>query len=235
MRGAENRTKVLVAADSALARAGLEAVVREASAMLRLAGPATDLSSAIREVEEHEPDVVLLVLDDDRQLSFVSAISGRVSSNGARRSVSASTALGVVVLAEDSLAREALEHGARSVLPLDSASEEIVAAVFAAAAGLVTLRPEAAELIMENAARRPGVDAARSGSVDGFAEEALTARELEVLNLVAEGAGNKEIAARLRISEHTVKFHVASIFSKLGAESRTEAVALGVRRGLILL
>jgi DNA-binding NarL/FixJ family response regulator len=65
--------------------------------------------------------------------------------------------------------------------------------------------------------------------------EALTPRESEVLQMLASGLANKEIAARLTISEHTVKFHVASILGKLGAGSRTEAVSLGIRRGLVLL
>ena len=67
------------------------------------------------------------------------------------------------------------------------------------------------------------------------AGEALTPRELEVFAMLAEGAGNKAIAWKLGISEHTVKFHVASIMSKLSATSRTEAVAIGIRRGLIML
>lgn len=67
------------------------------------------------------------------------------------------------------------------------------------------------------------------------AEEPLTARELEVLDLIAEGLPNKAIAARLSISEHTVKFHVSSICGKLGAENRTDAVRRAVRRGLITL
>lgn len=210
-------------------------MVREASTLLRLAGPATALSSAAREAAEREPDVVLLAVDDDSQLEAVSAISGRDSAGTMRGSAPPPVAPGIIVLAEDALAREALRRGARAVLPRESAPEEIVAAVFAAAAGLVALRPETAELVIGNEPRRPAFNSTRPGSVDGFSEEALTPRELEVLNLVAEGAGNKEIATRLRISEHTVKFHVASILSKLGAASRTEAVALGVRRGLILL
>jgi len=65
--------------------------------------------------------------------------------------------------------------------------------------------------------------------------EPLTAREHQVLGMLGAGLGNKEIASRLKISEHTAKFHVASILGKLGASSRTEAVAIGLRRGLILL
>jgi DNA-binding NarL/FixJ family response regulator len=65
--------------------------------------------------------------------------------------------------------------------------------------------------------------------------EPLTSREREVLQLLARGLGNKEIAAGLKISEHTVKFHVASILGKLGASTRTEAVTVGLRRGLVLI
>ena len=65
--------------------------------------------------------------------------------------------------------------------------------------------------------------------------QALTPREIEVLGMLAEGLGNKAIAKRLIISEHTVKFHVSSIFTKLNASSRTEAVTLGARQGLIML
>jgi two-component system, NarL family, response regulator YdfI len=70
---------------------------------------------------------------------------------------------------------------------------------------------------------------------DGLPGEPLTEREVQVLGMLAEGLGNKIIAARLDISEHTVKFHVSSILAKLGADSRTEAVTRGVREGLIMI
>ncbi len=65
--------------------------------------------------------------------------------------------------------------------------------------------------------------------------EELTPREIEVLRMMAEGLGNKEIAVRLGISDHTVKFHISSILAKVGASSRTEAVTIGIRMGLVLL
>lgn len=132
-------------------------------------------------------------------------------------------------------AREVLRRGARAVLPGESTAEEIVAAVLAASAGLVALRPEAIEALVGGQPRGLPSPSTRLGTAGGLHEEALTPREHEVIAMLAEGLGNKEIAWRLRISEHTVKFHVASILSKLGAASRTEAVALGVRRGLIML
>ena len=113
----------------------------------------------------------------------------------------------------------------RGVLPRDASAGEILAAVFAVAGGLVALHPEALDAL-----RRRGPVRAASDP-----PQPLTARELEVLGMLAEGLGNKAIASRLAISSHTAKFHVAAIMSKLGAGSRTEAVALGMRRGLIAI
>ncbi|HEV8722827.1 MAG TPA: response regulator transcription factor [Candidatus Binatia bacterium] len=67
------------------------------------------------------------------------------------------------------------------------------------------------------------------------ADQILTPREIEVLRMMAEGLGNKEIATKLLISDHTVKFHISSIFAKLGVSSRTEAVTVGIRQGLIMI
>lgn len=110
----------------------------------------------------------------------------------------------------------------RSVLPHNAAVAEILAALQAVAAGFVVLRPDEAE----RAVSRPV--AAGEG-------ESLTPRELEVLQMIAAGESNKRIAWRLGISEHTAKFHVASILSKLNAGSRAEAVTIGIRRGFIYL
>jgi len=138
---------------------------------------------------------------------------------------------GVVMLTDDprpALGVELLRRGGRAVLPRHASSEEIVAAIEAVAAGLVVLHPEAMPSLRSASLARPGAVAA-------VADQRLTAREIEILGLIAEGLGNKAIAARLRISDHTVKFHIASIFAKLGAGSRTEAVTIGVRQGLIMI
>jgi DNA-binding NarL/FixJ family response regulator len=108
------------------------------------------------------------------------------------------------------------------VLP-DAGAEELRAAVAAAAQGLVAMPRQFVEQL---AGARPGVEQPA---------EPLTGREAEVLGLLSEGLPNKQIALRLHISEHTVKFHIASIFAKLGAASRTEAVSIGARQGLITL
>ncbi len=122
------------------------------------------------------------------------------------------------------LVTPALRAGIRGAIPSDATPQEIESAVYAINAGLVVTTPTfLAELWPE-----PQI----------FAEELaepLSSRELEVLDLVAEGLSNKLIAHRLNISEHTVKTHVASIFAKLGASSRTEAVSQAIRRGLVML
>jgi len=123
---------------------------------------------------------------------------------------------------------EALRSGVRAVLPPEAAPEEIVAAVEAAATGLVALHPDAVEALLPAAPPSPR-------SMPASPHPPLSSREVEVLGMLAEGLGNKQIAWRLGISEHTVKFHLSSIFTKMDVSSRTEAVALGVRLGLIML
>jgi DNA-binding NarL/FixJ family response regulator len=110
--------------------------------------------------------------------------------------------------------------GLRAALPPDATPGELAGAVRAVHAGLLALHPEALS--------RPSVAAAAPST--GLA---LTSREREILELIAEGASNRRIAARLAISRHTVKFHVASVLAKLGARTRTEAVTLALRAGLL--
>ena len=135
--------------------------------------------------------------------------------------------LPVIVLldnADSALVASALRSGLRGAISSDATPEEIEGAVHAVHAGLVVTTPASLTELL------PGAQL--------FAEELaepLSGRELEVLDLLAEGLPNKLIAHRLNISEHTVKTHVASIFAKLGVSSRTEAVSQAVRRGLVML
>jgi len=125
--------------------------------------------------------------------------------------------------------REALRSGVRAVVARQAGEAEILAAIEAVAAGLVAIEPQMME---------PMLNASAPLAQRGVAEpgvEPLTPREIEVLRMLAEGDANKAIAWKLGISEHTVKFHVSSIMSKLGAASRTEAVATGIRQGLVFL
>jgi DNA-binding NarL/FixJ family response regulator len=117
---------------------------------------------------------------------------------------------------------------ATALLPRDATPGEIIAAIEAVAAGLCVLSPEIlARLLAQRRAPRQTASAALT--------ETLTPRELEVLAMLAEGLGNKEIARQLDISDNTVKFHLSAIFGKLGASSRTEAVLQGMRHGLIMV
>jgi NarL family two-component system response regulator YdfI len=126
-----------------------------------------------------------------------------------------------------------LRSGVSAVLPNTATGEEIIAAVEAALAGLVVLPRDALEALEETSAMQ---EAHTDAVVDHEPlTESLTPRERQILDLLAEGLGNKEIAWQLQISEHTVKFHVSSILGKLGASTRTEAVTQGLRRGLIMI
>jgi DNA-binding CsgD family transcriptional regulator len=130
----------------------------------------------------------------------------------------------IVLLGEGEWNPRAFHLGVRALLPPDATPAEIVAAVHAAAGGLAVVDPRELEGWLAGAGTPP---LAETGP--------LTPREMEVLRMMAEGAANKNIAWRLGISEHTAKFHVASILARLNAGTRAEAVALGIKRGLILV
>jgi two-component system, NarL family, response regulator YdfI len=135
-----------------------------------------------------------------------------------------------VVLVDEPGASEvaqALRAGVRALLPREAPAEQIAAALNAATLGLVTLLPEEIAAVAQvSSAARPDLSELT---------DTLTPREREVLQMLAAGLANKEIATRLNISDHTAKFHVAAILGKLGAATRTEAVTIGIRRGLVLL
>ena len=200
--------RVLVGSRSSVVRAGLESLVRSIPS-LEFAGTIDVSHFASAEVAA---DVLLIE-------------TGESSDHGWM--VLADLPIPVVLmldLAKSAVVRSALGAGFRGVIPFDATPEEIEGAVHAVHAGLVVTMPAMlAEFLPE---QQPVADELA---------EPLSDRELEVLNLLAEGLSNKLIAHRLNISEHTVKTHVASIFAKLGASSRTEAVSQAIRRGLVML
>jgi DNA-binding NarL/FixJ family response regulator len=190
-----------------MVRAGLEAMLRthERFNVVADASRNGDLVSAI---VTHRPHVI--VADADARRLRVQTDSPPV------------------VLLSDDLSRAELRRelrgGVRAVLPQDCTDTELAAAIEAVAAGLTVLSSEDMDVLLPAPADTPQE-----------AAEPLTARESEVLALLSQGAANREIAQRLGISEHTVKFHVSSVLAKLGAATRTEAVARGMREGLIVI
>lgn len=214
---------VFIVAASPPARASLENLLR--AQRVEIAGSFASLDDLSSRLDDTPVDAIVLDSTGEPFESFLDSVmaSGLASD------------FAVILMVEPaSLAAlsAALGAGVRAVLPNDISPDQLVAALEAARSGLVVLHPtqSLAPVSTNGFPRSP----ARSQALEELAE-ALTPRESEVLQMLASGLGNKEIAAKLAISEHTVKFHVASILGKLGATSRTEAVSLGIRRGLILL
>jgi DNA-binding NarL/FixJ family response regulator len=187
-----------------------------------------------------QPGVVIIAAGShgESDFEYFSSAEGGSNERGSNASdwnVGGWSAAGVpVILLVDNPGRrisESLPAGVRAVLPRNITSTEIAAAIEAVAAGLYVFHPADIDSI-------PTLRPPQSETVPELGEpivEHLTPREIEVLQLLSAGLGNKEIAARLNISEHTAKFHVASIMGKLGAATRTEAVTLGIRHGLVMI
>jgi len=210
--------RAFIVASSSLVRTGLQSLFggRE----VEVVGSVADVESVAGQWMDLQPDVILVEASGEQFETVMDALAASQLASEAA----------IVVLTdhrEPKLLAETLRAGVRAVLPSDIAPEQLVAALEAAAAGLIVVHPAEVDLmfpVVEGASRQLGELA-----------EPLTPRESEVLQMLASGFANKTIAARLKISEHTVKFHVASILGKLGAGSRTEAVSLGIRRWLVLL
>lgn len=131
----------------------------------------------------------------------------------------------IVLVSNELPSAGAFTRGVRAWLAENAAPAEIAAAIVAAGHDLTALTPAQA---------RQWITPAHQGAEEDFPPvESLTPREVQVLRMMADGLGNKQIAAQLNISDHTAKFHVAQILAKLGAATRTEAVAIGMRRGLV--
>lgn len=143
--------------------------------------------------------------------------------------------LAVLVLVDEASRFQELPHlalRAWGVLPIDCSPEELGAAVYALSEGLLAGEPG---ILAQILSQREQPDIALVFEEDGASNPALTERELDVLQLLAQGLANKQIAARLGISDHTVKFHVSSIYAKLNVANRAEAVRTAIQYGMILL
>lgn len=206
--------RILVADDHPIVREGLIAVLGT-QPDFEVVGEAGDGEEMIRQVAGLRPDVVLLDLEMPK-VDGVEALR-RLRASGAE-------ARAIVLTAFDTDERilSAVQAGAQGYLLKESPRQEIFNAVRTVHAGGSLLQPVVASRLLRQVSR----DQASS-------PESLTPREAEVLGLLAQGLLNKEIADRLSISERTAKFHVSAILGKLGADNRTEAVAIAAQRGLI--
>ncbi|HQF51857.1 MAG TPA: response regulator transcription factor [Thermoleophilia bacterium] len=211
--GGEKRIRVVIVDDHVLVRSGLEVVLGMFDD-IELVAQAGDGDEAVRLCRELSPDVVLMDLVMPGGTSGVDATKEVVASCPNTRVV-ALTSFG-----EDRLVHETLRAGAIGYLMKDVSADELAEAVRAAHAGRSTLAPEAADALVRSVSSPPPA-------------VALTARERQVLKLMADGLTNADIAERLVIGVATVKTHVSSIIAKLGVSTRTEASSLAIRRGLV--
>ena len=208
MSRAPGAVRLLVADDHPIMRSGLVAILED-EANLKIVAEASNGAEAVARYREHVPDVVLLDLrmPDMDGVDVTRAI--RAITPDAR----------IIILTTfdiDEGIYEAVRAGARAYLLKDASPDELIACIHAVHAGETRLSPAQAARL-----------AARISSPE------LTARELEVLQLAATGASNKQIANKLLISDVTVKTHLGHVFAKLGVATRTEAIAEATRRGVV--
>jgi DNA-binding NarL/FixJ family response regulator len=213
-------TQVFVVAPAPFARAGLRSMLEdpEMGDGVLVVGEAGSLVEAGPELSEAD---VVVVAGDESVEETARTVVASVAEEGTQA---------ILLLSENDRSLPALRSLAPrgwGVVSPDAPPEEIWAAVAAVSRGLVVLPRVLTERLLQGPAMF-------GGAVEELVEP-LTAREREVLELLGRGLSNKLIARDLNISEHTAKFHVSSIYTKLGASSRSEAVSLGARHGLISL
>lgn len=210
-----NQVTILVVAASSVRRTLL---VEVAGKTCKRAGVFSSSGFSLERVEQTRADVLVADLDTAASAAHMLQFMNEVPAG-----------VGAVALADNpqrNWVAAALNAGVNAIISREADPEELRLAVEAADQGLVLLHPTSARNLA-------------AGQLSSFQSsdevEHLTAREREVLLLISDGLGNKEIAARLGISENTVKFHTSSNLGKLGAVSRTEAVSQGIRRGVIAI
>jgi two-component system, NarL family, response regulator len=202
--------RVIVADDHAVVRAGLAAIL-EAEPDVRVVAEVGDGRQAIAAYLDHRPDVLVM----DLRMPVLDGLGALVE---LRRTDPAARVILLTTYDDEEDIYRGLEAGASGYLLKDAAAGELVDGIRKVYSGRKAIAPAAAE-------RLAGRVAARE----------LSDREREVLELLAEGKSNKQIARALGISDGTVKVHVANILHKLGAQGRSEAVAVAARRGLVRL
>lgn len=215
------KVRVLIADDQALVRSGFRKLL-EAEAGIEVVAEAGDGLEAIEKARLHRPDVVLM----DIRMPRLDGLRAT-----ARILATTSPLPRILVLTTydlDEYIFEALKAGASGFLLKDSPAEELVAAIRVVAAGEALLAPSVTRRLIEAFVSVPRVSPEAKRQLDG-----LTAREFEVLNLVARGLSNSEIATELHLGEATVKSHVGNLLMKLELRDRVQAVVLAYETGLV--
>jgi DNA-binding NarL/FixJ family response regulator len=215
--------RVLIADDQTIVRAGFAALL-SSQTDIDVVAQCGDGREAVRLATAHHPDVVLM----DIRMPDMDGIDAtkRILADPAN---SATRVLVLTTFDVDEYVYEALTSGASGFLLKDATAEELVSAVRVVARGDALLAPQVTGRLIREFARQR-----RTKPEPGPALASLTARETEVLGLIAGGLSNAEIAGRLVVSEHTVKTHVARVFTKLGLRDRAQAVVLAYESGLVV-
>jgi DNA-binding NarL/FixJ family response regulator len=204
--------RVLLVDDHSVVRKGLRTFLAY-DTELEVVGEAADGAEALSLAQELKPDVVLMDL-------LMPGMDGITATAEIRRSLPETEVLALTSVLEDASVVGAIRAGAIGYLLKDTQADALCQAIKAAAAGQVQLTPKAAARLMQ------AISAPQS-------PEALTERETEVLQLLAQGQSNKQIARNLSVSEQTVKTHVSRVLAKLGVQSRTQATLYAIRAGLV--
>ena len=205
--------RVLIVDDHAVVRSGLSAFLLIFDD-LELIGDASSGAEAIRMCEKFHPDVILMDL-------VMPGMDGAATTEAIRTRWTDIQVIALTSFKDEELVQGALQSGAIGYLLKNVSADELANAIRAAHIGRPTLAPESAEAL---------IHAAMHKNVIGHD---LTEREQEIIALLVEGLSNPEIAERLFVSRSTVKFHVSNVLSKLGAESRTEAVAIAIQNHIV--
>lgn len=206
-----DKIRILIADDHPVVRTGLAGMLA-GQADVQVVGEATNGQEAIDLAERLHPDVVLMDLRMPK-------VDGVAATSEIKHRQPAAQALVLTTYDSDADILHAIEAGAIGYLLKDAPREDLFRAIRAAARGESSLAPAVAARLM--------------GRMRAPAEEALSARELQVLTMIARGPSNKEVGRQLHISEATVKTHLLHIFEKLGVSDRTQAVTVALQRGML--
>jgi DNA-binding NarL/FixJ family response regulator len=222
---------VVIADDQTLVRSGFRLILKAAG--IEVLGEAADGEEAITTVLEHRPDVVLMDIRMPRTDGIEATRRILTAADDSQTPYDGPRIIMLTTFDLDEYVYAALSAGASGFLLKDVTPEHLVAAVRLVRTGDALLAPSITRRLVERFAVPPATPTAAAPARSGCDTSALTPRELEVMGLIARGMSNAEIAAKLFLSEATVKTHVARILTKMGLRDRVQAVVLAYESGLV--